>query len=198
MLARLDRLDVEVIADPQPDASPSPWRTYLECLRRPAAGATHLLVIQDDAVPCQQFASTVLAAVTAQPSRPIALWVGGQPADACVAIRKAGVAGRAWVDLCPWQWFPCVAAVWPAEIAARIVEWADRERVSPQLTRSDDGNLGRFMARHRLTALATVPSLVEHPDTEPSLIGRKAKAGADRGRVACLHIGDRDPAGIRW
>lgn len=191
-------LDVEVVADPDPAGTPNPWRCYRECLARTPAWATHRLVIQDDAEPCVGFAEAARAAVLARPAAPIAFFVGGAPGDACMAIRQAAAAGRSWIDLSPWQWFPAVAAVWPSEIVARLLEWSADPQVEQTLTRADDAVLAKFLQVEKIWPLATVPSLVEHPDIVPSVIGRRAWAGKDTNRVACVPAGSKDVTMIRW
>lgn len=187
-----------MVEDPEPDGQPNPWRCYQECLRRTPDWCTHRLILQDDCKPCENFPQAAQAAVEARPLLPVAFFVGGLPGDACAAIRKASKAGQRWVTLSPWSWFPAVASCWPAATVARLLAWSEEARVSPYLTRSDDAVLGKFLQQAKIWPLATVPSLVEHPDVVTSTIGRKARAGADRGRVACIPVGDRDPRTIDW
>lgn len=196
LLERLIGLDVEVVADPDPTGQPSPWRCYEACLRSTPEWATHRLVIQDDAVPCAGFPEAVTAALEQREDRPIAFWVGGLPADACKAMRDARREARRWVDLSPWSWFPCVAAAWPTDMVTRLLAWLETSRAQP--TRADDAVTARFLQSERIWPLATVPSLVEHPDVVPSVIGRKAWGGRDRGRVACVPAGDTDVSAIVW
>lgn len=196
LLARLEGIDVEIVEDPEPDARPSPWRCYEECLRRTPDWPSHRLIIQDDAVPCEGFATAAVKALEAQPERPVAFWVGGMPADACAAIRRASNRREAWSDLSPWTWFPCVASAWPAPVVERFLKWLETTR--HRVTAADDAVTARFLQSERIWPLATVPSLVEHPDVVASVIGRRAWAGRDRGRVACIGIGDRDASKIVW
>lgn len=87
----------------------------------------------------------------------------------------------------PWRDFmPVVAVLWPLEAAREFLAWADDNPGLPgqREPRSDDAMAGRWKMVGRKTVRATVPSLVQHPDTEPSLIGRRRSWGKDRGRVA--------------
>ncbi len=191
LLAALAPLPAAVVTDPAPDEGPAnPWRTYLACLQAMPADATHYLIAQDDCVPCPGFAEAAVAAITARPLRPVAFFVGNHTHDSCGAMRLAAKAGRSWTELSSWNVFPCVAAAWPAELVHRIVAWSAREKTG----RCDDGNLARFLADHRITGLATVPSLVEHPDTDSTW--RTARKSPPR--VACVHVGDRDASLIDW
>lgn len=187
-----------MVADPEPSGQPNPWRCYHECLRRTPDWATHRLILQDDSEPCDHFAATALAAIEARPDSPIAFFVGGLPADACAAIRLASTKGQRWARLSPWSFFPAVASTWPIETVRQLLEWVDQAGVSKYLTRADDAVLARFLQQKRISPYATVPSLVQHPDIVTSTIGRKARAGADRGRVACLPIGNTDVRAITW
>lgn len=187
-----------MVGDPEPDGQPNPWRCYQECLRRTPDWCTHRLVIQDDAEPAEGFPEAALAALEARPDKPVAFFVGGLPGDACAAIRQASKARQSWVTLSPWSWFPAVASCWPAATVARLLAWSEEARVSPYLTRADDAVLAKFLQHEKIWPLATVPSLVEHPDVVTSTIGRRARAGADRGRVACMPIGGRDARTIDW
>jgi hypothetical protein len=87
------------------------------------------------------------------------------------------------------RWYPTVATCWPAGKASDFAGWAVGElgtmrRGEP--FRGDDGPLGTWCAQRRVDVWATVPSLVEHPDVEPSLIGRPNRAGKNRARVAAV------------
>lgn len=136
------------------------------------------------------------AAVEARPGKPVAFWVGGLPADACAAMTAAHRDGRRWVDLSPWQWFPCVAVAWPTGTVARLLEWLPGAQRF--VTRADDAVTARFLQSEGIWPLATVPSLVEHPDVVLSVIGRRAWAGRDKGRVACVPAGGQDLSTIVW
>lgn len=187
LLAALEPLDIDVITDPDPDGRPSPWRCYRECLERLPGWATHHLIVQDDAVPCAGFAQAAVAAITARPDRPIAFFVGGTPRDLAIACLKAGKVGERWCDLSPFSAaFPCVAASWPTGLIPQILAWADANRLKPEKDISDDGILARFLQAKRIYPWATVPSLVEHPNVEVSIIGRNARGARDPGRVACM------------
>lgn len=196
LLGALAGLETEVVTDPDPTGQPSPWRTYRECLVRTPGWATHRLIIQDDVVPCRGFAAAAQAAVEACGHRPIAFWVGGFPQDLCAVMRRAAQTGCPWVDFVPWHVFPCVAAVWPVKLAVRLLEWADEK--PGRVTRADDGVTARFLQAERVWPLATVPSLVEHPNVVPSVIGRAARGPLEKSRVACVPLGDRDPSTITW
>jgi len=58
-------VQTEVVTDPDPDAPPSSWRTYRAALER-RLGGDSLLVIQDDAEPCDGFFAWKLERVLAR------------------------------------------------------------------------------------------------------------------------------------
>lgn len=197
LLERLAGLDVQVVTDPDPDGRPSPWRCYLECLRQMPAEASHLCVIQDDAIPAIGFAVALERVVAAKPDKALCLWVGGSPQDLCVAMLQASKAGVRFVDFHPYSWVPAVCVVWPAVMVRQILMWAKKEGLDDPANRSDDALLARFCQKHRVWPVATVPSLVQHPDIELSLIGRRAWAGKQPSRVACI-APPLDLSAIEW
>lgn len=180
--------DVEVVADPEADNPfPSPWRTYRHALERTPADATHRLVLQDDVTPCDRFLEAVEIAVAARPHRLLSFFHGGQPSENVARIYAAGSAGDAWAVVDPQRWCPAVALCWPAGLIPRLLEFVDRQDW-PETFRADDEIFGHFLRDAGEHALASVPSLVEHADLVPSLVGRRAAGGHDLGRVAACPI----------
>ncbi len=103
---------------------------------------------------------------------------------------------RAWAELSPLEFLPVIATCWPAELARAFLTWADRNARAG--ARSDDGIAGRWIRHHSIAPVATIPCLVEHPDVEPSLIGKQAMAGANRARVSILPPEGADILSIDW
>lgn len=190
LLALLDGLDVEIVTDPDPDAKlPSPLRTYTLACKTTPDDATHRLVIQDDALPCQHFASKALAALGERPEDLVAFFAPGA-APHRSAILRAIHKGETWARL-HCLWYPTVALCWPADLARAFAAWAEDELRKPggEPFRGDDGPVGEWCQRiGKREVWATVPSLVQHPDVERSLIGRPNRAGANRARVAAAFI----------
>lgn len=172
------------MTDPQPEGPRSAIRTYLACLRARPDYATHLLVIQDDAVPCERFREQVENAIAERPDSLVALFLAGAPHRSAQAARRAHRKGERWIEMHERDWTPTVALVWPRELVARFLTFVE---ANPSLVRvGDDNVVGAWTTAERVPVWATVPSLVEHPDVEPSLIGRKASGGANRMRVAAV------------
>lgn len=176
--------EAEIVRDPDPDGPPSALRTYRLALARTPRDARHRLVIQDDAWPCEDFRSRAEAAIRERPDDLIAFFVPGTgpQRDAMLA---AAARAQAWARLPRAQWAPTVALCWPRELAADFVEWSEETFPGPQM--GDDGPVGAYVRKRRLELWAVVPSIVEHPNVEPSLLGKPSKGAANRGRVAALY-----------
>lgn len=176
-----------VVTDPDPDSPVrSALRTYVACLESVAADATHLLVIQDDAVVCDRFTERMHAAVAEHPDALVPLFVPGVGAHR-TAVLQAQRRGERWARL-PHMWTPTVATVWPVARAAEFLAWLTEHRYDPHgRHRGDDGPVGKWVQRSRVAVWAPVPSLVQHPDDTPSLIGRRAGYGRNRSRVAAVY-----------
>lgn len=191
-----------LVADPDPDCGvPSPWRTYRRALEETPAEATHRLVLQDDAIVCPGFLPAAHAAIAARPNRMIAFYVGGNARPVASDVRAAARRRAPWVELRNMTWCPAVALAWPAPLIGECLAFVDAQVSWPlsfTMRGCDDEIIGRFLGHAGVTAIATVPSLVDHPDDVPSLIRKRHRGGRDPGRVAACWIGDCDPASIDW
>lgn len=193
----------DVVADPEPDGHPSPWRTYRHALETAPAGATHRLVIQDDAHPCRDFQEAARRAVSARPEALVVFCVLGAPRSWAARVMVAAGAGRSWAELDVHRlrtWVPVVAISWPVSLVEPVLGWIDRQRW-PATFVADDEVVGRAANGLRLPTFATVPSLVEHPDDVESAVGRRTpRHGLDHQRVAACFIDDEecDPLSIDW
>lgn len=189
----------EVVTDP--DAAnpfPSPWRTYRHALEITPAWATHRLILQDDVQLCRDFAPTVAAAVRAQPHRLLAFFVGGHPVEHAREVYAACDRDECWAEIDNLRWCPAIALCWPVELIQPCLTFVDEQRW-PIKFRADDEIIGRFLRDRGELALASVPSLVQHPDNVPSLVGMRAMGGQDIGRIAaCFIHPDCDPLSIDW
>lgn len=181
--------EFELVADPDPDGARSPLRTYLECLRRTPNWATHRIVIQDDAWPCQNFQSRALEAVAERPDSPIAFFVPGLKSAGARRMADALRKGERWAQIGGTAITPLVALAWPAGLIEDFIRFATSQRIASRYTH-DDPVATLFVKSRKLDVWATVPSLVEHPDAEPSLIDKPHGAGRFRHRVAAFYTGD--------
>jgi hypothetical protein len=168
--ANLGSLDV--VTDPDPDNRiPNPWRTYRRCLETTPDWATHRLVLQDDVECCPGFLSAALSATEAQPNRMVAFFVPVTLRRGGRALMAACAADEAWAEMLVDEWVPVCALSWPVAVIPEFMEWADGRGYSEHKHRADDAIVGLFCRHRGVPVIATVPSLVEHPDRAVSLVG---------------------------
>lgn len=159
---------------------PDPWAGYKRCLTD-LSNCSHVLIIQDDAIPVAGFADALPLIAKANPDTPVCLWMSAIPANAAGRARRA-YGKQPLIPLGPASFVPLVAVLWPREGASAFSAWADGH---PRLTRADDGNVARWARETRTQFMVTVPSLVEHDDFTPTVKGGRPQTdGQDRGRVA--------------
>lgn len=190
-------LPVEVIeTDFDP---PNPWWGYIECLTNPP-DCTHLLVVQDDTITCKNLAPALEQIVAVEPSVPIVLFLPLLPMMTRKAAMKAGVAGEPFVAMHVGDFLPVVAVLWPVAKAQEFLVWAtDPNRLrhkngQPFIERSDDAMGGRWMRQTQQRILATIPSLIEHPDDVISTIAR-----TNSNRTALFwHGPEWDALSVQW
>lgn len=159
-----------IIGDPE---LRNPWTTYRECLRIGSAesvGASHLLVIQDDALPVERFHERLAPLVAERPGELLCLYVPALPAYMGREMHRAHLAGLAFTTIPGGMFTPLVAAVWPVWLAEDCLAWSDKTPSSTS-RRCDDAQVARFLRTKRLRPTAVVPSLVEHDEQTPSTIG---------------------------
>lgn len=176
--------ECEIVSDPDPDGKPSPLRCYLEALRRTPTSATHRLVVQDDTWPASDFRAKAVSVLEERPGVLICFFVPGSAGGGMNRVRRAAVAGKGWARLGAGGWVPAVATCWPAHLIDPFLEFCSHPKFAGK--RADDGMIARFVRVTRTQVWATIPSLVEHPDHEPSLIGKKHGGGSIRWRVAAF------------
>lgn len=171
---------VEHSSDP-----PSPWAGYKLCMSDlPDKG--HMLIIQDDAFPVPGFIPAVHQIGQAHPDTPVCLYLARFPRDTKPRVEAALKMGRRYVRLSQRSFMPIVAVLWPVAKLREFAEWGtDNPHLPGQREpRSDDAMAGRWKMITRQEVLAAVPSIVQHPDEEPSTIGLTAMWGKDRARCA--------------
>lgn len=146
---------------------------------------------------CQQFASTVLAVARSRPADAVALFTPGVGLLAR-AVYDACARDERYAVLPPRDFIPVVALLMPRDFVDALRDWAVEKKLSPAM-RSDDGNVGRFCLETGWRVLATVPSLVDHPDDVESLVRNPHFAGLNPARVAACWTGpDWSPLALDW
>jgi hypothetical protein len=186
---------VEVITD---DEVPlNPWRGYRKCLEQlPESG--HVVVLQDDSIVCRNFLPALKLIAKANPSTIVTLFVSAVPRRTLHRMRGAN--GQ-YVEVHPQDLVHVVGVLWPVERAGAFLEWVDenQRRLRGREFISDDATLTRWFRFSRERILATVPSLVQHPDDVPSVVNeRRVSGGRDAGRMAALWIEERNPLELDW
>lgn len=180
--------NAEIVTDDGP-GEPNPCRGYLACLKDPP-DATHLCVIQDDALPCKGFMAEVESAVHERPDDMISLFVGGLPGRTRRDFLAALSSGARWTPVYFREIHHVVCVVWPVPLVHEFLGWYEVTRVpGPTPPRSDDAVIGYWARTRRKLFWATVPCLVEHPDDFPSTIRTHSRFG-DRARRAIAFLDD--------
>jgi hypothetical protein len=180
LLERLEPLPVEVRQ--HSSIPPDPWAGYVECLKN-LPECSHILIIQDDAIPCDNFPDALALVAHRHPSTPVCLFLGGAPSSTAAQARRAWNKGKRYTPLLNTTFVPLVATLWPREVAQAFLEWSR----SAKTTRADDGNAAKFMRRTKQPFMVTVPSLVQHNDFVESVKGGRQHAfGKEAWRQAVL------------
>ena len=179
---------------------PNPWHGYRQALTDlPDDG--HVVVLQDDVEVCRNFAPAMAAIADANPETPVVLFLAKLPPHIAGAALRAAKRKRSYVRmrLRSSDFMPVVGVLWPCHKANEFLAWASSAKLPgyPRETRSDDAVAGRWAMKTRLEIAFTVPSLVEHRDQVPSLIGKRARWGRDSTRVALL-FEQGDPLERDW
>lgn len=193
LLRGLESLDVQVVEDPDPSGAPSAWRTYRAALEATPEGATHRLIVQDDALPCLNFAAALHGAVAARPDTMIALCVTGLSLLNVRLMQRARASGSSWASLDIRSFVPVIATIWPVRLIEPALAYVDAQ-TWPAHWIADDEIVGRIMRSLKEEVLATVPSLVDHDDGEASLVSSRRKQSP--ARRAALYASDA--AGLTW
>lgn len=177
---------------------PSPWAGYRLCLEA-ETDADHICVLQDDARVSLNFAPALERIAEANPDTVVVLYLSWLPRRISMLAQKATIRREPYVTTVIRQEFlPVVGVLWPAQKARELLSWCEDNprRLGHKDPRSDDHVAGRWATFTQQTIRFTVPSIVQHPDEEPSLIGRKAWWGKDKGRTALFFA--EDASVVSW
>jgi hypothetical protein len=166
--------DPQVVEGSEPG---NPWTTYRACLdlaneftlADPDA-PTHLLIIQDDALPVARFRERVVESIALRPTDVVCLYVPQNPVYMGRVIHAAFGRGNRHAQLPTGLFTPLVAAVYPLALAADVLVWWETAH-QPRHRRCDDAQIARWLRARRRLAQAAVPCLVEHDEATPSLLG---------------------------
>lgn len=192
-----------VVVSPHSSDPPNPWEGYQLALQSgidDPTNPTHVLVLQDDASVCRNFAEAVSRIASSHPDVPVSLFLAHDPRVVAGELLKAAKAGEPYFLYRVSKFVPAVALLWPVAKARDFLGWARsgvRLPGSPLPgggidVRSDDAVIGDWHRRTQQRILCTSPSLVEHEPHVVSTIGKPL------GRKARLYIGDADPLAYTW
>ncbi|MGW6527997.1 hypothetical protein [Streptomyces venezuelae] len=165
LCARHPELDARLITDPDPEGPPSALRTARLAWQSVAPGATHHLVLQDDAILAPDFAARLRDLIAARPDASLSLFTewGSRTAN---AVRVAALRGH---DLAPVvdDYLPSVALVLPAPVALGFEEFAAAKTAQGD---TDDVALLNHLAATGTETVVPVANLVDHANPA-SLVG---------------------------
>jgi hypothetical protein len=158
-------LAARVVVDPDPDGPPSALRTSRLAWRAGESGATHHLVIQDDAMLCQRFLDRVKAAVEIRPHQALSFFTKWSSRTSYM-VRLAALVGSSWAPVAD-RYVPSQALVLPADIAFSLSDFMLNECT---IDEPDDDAIARYLKSRGIPSFVTVPNLAEHVPTK-SLVG---------------------------
>ena len=179
---RLPELDARIVVDPAPEEGPNALRTARLGWQAMPPWATHHLLLQDDALPCEAFAAHLRRAIAARPADAISVFTEWG-CDTSYSVRLAALVGSAWAEVVD-DYVPTIGTVLPAPLAAAF------GRFTGYRGPHDDVALRRFLAVARVRAFVTVPNLAGDC-VLPSVIGHGFR-GADRSVCWRPDVGDVD------
>lgn len=200
----LDQLPQAVVVEDDGPRPPSPWRGYLRCIEAISDEATHALIIQDDTIVCSNFTLAVERLAEIHEHTPLCLFVSASKSKTMMQYRKAAKSQLRYSEIWFQDYCPVVALLWPRSKLAEFMHWWAGNPRLPGMRepyRSDDAVVGSWMKFTRQRVLATVPSLVEHPDDTLSVkwdTSNVPSGTENRFRRAFQFIGDGDPLEINW
>lgn len=166
--------------------------------------ATHALIIQDDTVVCRNFTLAVERVIDAHPDVPVSLFVSGRKTKTFMHYAQAMRRKQRYSQIWFQDYCPVVALLWPRAKIEEFLEWWAAGPRLPGMRepyRSDDAVVGSWMKFTKQTILATVPSLVQHPDDNLSVKWNESRVPSGNGNKrnrALYYIEDVDPLELDW
>lgn len=169
------QIGASVVFDPSPGGKPSAWRCAARAWSQEARLATtHILVCQDDALPCDGFNVKVVEAIQRRPQAMLSFYVGSIHHVRRDWIRHERV-GAPDVPLPLNHFVPTVALAMPVSVAAAAMAYLGRKL--PKGWGFDDEAFKMYRQSARTVgAYATIPCLVSH-DNKPRSVMRHGHHG---------------------
>lgn len=149
------------------------WRNHYRALRAgERSGASHVVVLQDDALPVEGFYLALETLVEEKPEELISLYVGTHKPRAQavkIAVDKADQKGAAWLSADTLMWG--VGVVIPALLISEMLEHVASSKLPY------DQRIGLWVEDTGRDVFYTWPSLVDHADEPTVIAGRSKKQG---------------------
>jgi GR25 family glycosyltransferase involved in LPS biosynthesis len=175
------------------------------CLRAALeADSPYAVVLQDDTVVCKNFTPALERIIEVYPDIPVCLFVSGNKTKTLRHYTNSMRAKWRYAPIWFQDYMPVVAVLWPRHKIEEFLEWSTDRKIKglAEPYRSDDAVVGAWMKFTHQTVLATVPSLVQHPDDTLSVkwnAESKVPSGTgNKRRRAFWYIGDDDPLDLDW
>ena len=141
------------------------WDTRCRAMLMRPEDSTHHVVIQDDAILCNNFKEKVEKYVLKYPDCAISLYMGTRDRESfkknvVPLITDAKENNR---DIVDYNWLSWgVGLVLPSNIIQDIIIfWNNKER----WLRHDDSRIGTYLVKHNIKLIYTYPSLVDHRES---------------------------------
>lgn len=167
--------------------SRGPWWNARRCWRDGAEehGATHVLVVHDDALPAPEVALTISAAVRAVPDQILSFY-SSQP-QFTDGLGVATRSGHPWIATATGC---CgLATLMPVAIARHFVRWCDAN--VREDWKADDTRIALYAASDLRRIWVSVPNLFQHPPD-----GHGVDGGANKSSL--VFESDRRPSAQWW
>jgi len=134
------------------DRSHSLYGSWKETVKSYSRRSTHILVLQDDVLPCRDFIPAVERIIEVLPDEPITLFSNSQSIEEALRVRVS------WVKL--RTWFMAQAYILPVPLLDDMYSWIEKN-IKPSVY-MDDNRMATYMFYKGRYVYATAPSLVEH------------------------------------
>ncbi len=173
------------------DSEHNLWDCAKRALSSHESEDTHLLIMQDDILPCRDFIATALKLITLRPESPITLFSNKE------TIMEAKRLNLHWVELKRFLMAQCY--IMPVPMIKDFLTW-EAQHVDPKIY-FDDNRLGMYFFYNNISTFATAPSLVEHIGwNETTLTGYNPGHDFEpRLRMAKWFIGfENSGYGVHW
>lgn len=157
------------------------WDNGKRALLKGANRGDWHIVVQDDAILCPDFYNNLVGAINAVPSKSIiSLYTGtARPLGKRVKTAVDKAEHCSWLQF--WMLLWGVGIAIPSDHIEPMVEFVS---APPYDSAQYDNRIGYFYNRNRLPVWYTMPSLVDHDDEVPSLLGGHGKDINGERRVA--------------